>query len=1391
MSTLFFYLNGKATHLDNVDPAMRLIDYLRSESVGLTGTKKSCDDGGSGASTVMLSTYEPARDNVSHRAVDSTLYPMGALDGKAVTTIEGLGGIKTEISRVQYRIAAENGSQCGYCTPGFVMTMYSFLAAKGGRKVSKKEIEELFSGNICRCTGYRPILQAMKSFAHDWTTKDQDETMPCKTGAYDFEVYDNIPDRFPGQLRKKTRALHLKYKDIDWFRPSGLEDLYRLIKRHGQAPGLQLVNGNTFPLHGAKTLIDISQLEEIKKIGMEKDSLVIGAGVTYNEFIRFLQPLTEKKKSKPFLYILKEFISVAGRVSGHVIRNVATFGGDTVRLARDTSCVSGPSDMCTLLLALGTRLTAKTDGADPDEKPRLLPLSEFIEKYKSYRLPVVLSYHVPLQREKEVVGTYKTARRKQNDFAIVNGALRVRFDGGHTVGETALVFGIGGVATFRAAGTEAYLKGKPWNPDTLAGVLPILKKEAAAVAAQVDKSPADPASGTYDGISMEYKLGLVESFFYKFFLHTAEKTAPGSVAPEYLSAARAMERGISRGTQKYRRYPEEYPVNEPLVNRSAFKQATGEAIYTRDMPLPARGLHAAIVPTTRAAGSFSYIHPQTGRFIAGDDLINLLQERFAGFIDFICAGNMPDNCQNEQQNEAFLGKPEHLFCLPENVESFGQAIGLAVAESEKTALDAASFIRDDCISYSEKDGEPVLTIEESIKKSRSQKLEMGIIKREGSCFDWVGKQGGQKVKAASGGSEYLCEIIEGQQVTGGQSHFYMETQGTVVKPGEGMDITVHPASQSPLMVRQFITHTLGVQVHANNVDVVIKRVGGGFGGKTDRSAFLASSAALAAWKHHRPVKLVVPRDIDTAVVGNRDPFLGRFSVAVATGEGNPKARGKLVGLSTDFFSDTGSHFGCSIYVMQSAQLRGDSAYMAPNYRSTGTLCRTNKATNTAFRSFGMIQAALILEEAIEKAAHTIGMPAEEIREKNLYRLGDTTPWGQKLNYCYMREVWRHLLKVSDFKKRHRRVLEFNKKNRWRKRGICAIPIKYGMGFNVGFEAQGGALISIYESDGTVLVQQGGVELGQGLMTKIAQIAAESLNIPLDKVKMDDTNTYVIANPTSTEASSGTTYNGSAVRKAGLLMRKRLEDFCRQCKDFKGVEWCKKNGINYWDYPEGWQAEVIDPSSGKSIMMWKLVIAQAYHHRVDLSVHALYRNEGLESADMNSNQFSGFVYSAACSEVEVDILTGETNILRSDIVYDMGKSLNPAIDVGQVEGAFVMGIGNVLTEELVYDDAGRLKTTNFGGYKVPSAGTVPEQLNVDLFPREEAPEAPENPYLIMAAKEVGEPPLVLASTVFFAIKRAILASRVERGNNQWFELQSPATVNRIREACMVDAEEMKT
>ncbi|MCP4154862.1 MAG: hypothetical protein GY757_44480, partial [bacterium] len=710
MNTLKFYLNGRPVQLDNIDPAMPLIDYLRSGPVGLTGTKKSGGDGGSGSSAVMLSLYNAGDDTVTHKAIDSCLFPMGSLEGTAVTTIEGIGSVKSEISRVQYRIAAGNGSQCGFCTPGFVMTMYSFLAENGGRKILKKEIEELFSGNICRCTGYRPILQAMKSFAADWTAKDQTGSMSCQTDDPGITVYEKIRTQFPAPLRKKTAALHLQYKGINWFRPSCTEELYALLESHGQVETVQLVNGNTYPLKGADTFIDISRLQELNLLKIENNTLVIGAGVTYNQFLRWVQPLIRKTKATSELHKTLESLKyMASRVSGHLIRNVASFGGDTMRMVRDTACVSGPSDMLTSLLALGALLRVKMKGPKQGNNVAIITLADFMDKKINLHRPVILCYTVPLPVENTIIRTFKTARRKDNGFAVVNGAILVRFDSEQRVEEAALVFGVGGVGTFHATETEAYLKGKKWQPGILPGALSRLDEEVAAKFNAVENSPANPASKTYDGISMAYKQGLVQSFFYKYFIYSTEKIAPGTIAPQYRTAAQRLARKVSSGSQTYKRYPGEYPVNEPLVNRSAFKQATGEAIYTHDIPLPARGLYVAVVTTTRACGSFGYKEPVTGETIQIARLLTILQEKFNGFVDYICAGNMPEGCTNLQSDEARKGDGENLFCLPGTVESFGQAVGITAAESEKTALAAAAFIRDNCIAYDSKGKTPVLT----------------------------------------------------------------------------------------------------------------------------------------------------------------------------------------------------------------------------------------------------------------------------------------------------------------------------------------------------------------------------------------------------------------------------------------------------------------------------------------------------------------------------------------------------------------------------------------------------------------------------------------------------------------------------------------------------------
>ncbi|WP_271022319.1 molybdopterin cofactor-binding domain-containing protein [Rhizobium sp. RCAM05973] len=429
-----------------------------------------------------------------------------------------------------------------------------------------------------------------------------------------------------------------------------------------------------------------------------------------------------------------------------------------------------------------------------------------------------------------------------------------------------------------------------------------------------------------------------------------------------------------------------------------------------------------------------------------------------------------------------------------------------------------------------------------------------------------------------------------------------------------------------------------------------------------------------------------------------------------------------------------------------------------------------------------------------------------------------TPYGQTLTACYMSEVWRYLKHKANFDDQLAKVQAFNAQHKWRKRGIALIPVKYGSGYNFEQLKQSSAIVVVNQADGSVIVHQGGVDMGQGLLTQVRQVAAYVLNIPQTLVHVESPQTDTTPNTSSSGASTGTPYSAEAVKRTCEQLRQQLHEFGYQLLKDNGNDWCKDNGVDFWNYgQDGWNTLVKTAQGVK--LIWQNLVSLAYVNRLPLTAtfnanieHGEFdmpvlrfkqpdeQNDipGITRAHVSTvtdvqNQFVGFTYSAACSVVEVDILTGETTILRSDLVYDVGWSLNPALDVGQVEGAFVQGIGFLLTENLVtqMDDTGpnekgHLNTTNTWRYKIPAHVTIPLEFNVSLFPRNDPSvvNIPPDDQGIFSAKEVGEPPLVLANSVFFAIKDAIRASRLERKHSGLFNLRAPATVREVRNACAV-------
>jgi xanthine dehydrogenase/oxidase len=593
-------------------------------------------------------------------------------------------------------------------------------------------------------------------------------------------------------------------------------------------------------------------------------------------------------------------------------------------------------------------------------------------------------------------------------------------------------------------------------------------------------------------------------------------------------------------------------------------------------------------------------------------------------------------------------------------------------------------------------------------------------------------------------------------------------------PGTYDQMTIYNSTQNPNGDQCDVAQALGVK--ANQVTLIVDQIGGGFGSKQHRAGLVACQAAVAARKLDRPVRLLYDRATDMLMVGKRHPYLGQYRVAYSR-------EGVLEGLQLDLKSDAGDTYDCSFAVMDLSLLQSDGCYRIDTLQANGTVYRTNRPSNTAFRTFGTIQPNAIIEDAIEHVAHqlsqTLGRRVlpEEIRRQNLYRTGspgsyDETHFGQDLEFCNIRELWDSLYESSDFANREQEVQRFNRANRWRKRGIAMIPQKYGIAYTEprGSLNASSALVNVNKADGSVVVHHGGVEMGQGLSTKIAQLAANTLGIPLELIRVAGNNSDAIVNAPATAASTGFDLNGGAVEQACRVLRSRLEQFCRDVEQFTPH-----------DCIQGWRTDW----AGK----WGEVVFKAWFNRVNLGAAELYKSphyQGPSERRPRGKPFLYFAYSAAVTEAEIDVLTGEFTILRADILYEPGKSPNPAVDVGQIEGGYVQGMGFVTTEELVYDDEGALVTDNIWSYKPPCSKTIPVDFRVRLHPVDEARNALEalaEKQAVKSSKSAGEPAMTLGISAFLAIKRAIMDARREAtGEDRWLTMDLPATCERIQMAC---------
>ncbi|TDD79026.1 2Fe-2S iron-sulfur cluster binding domain-containing protein [Actinomadura darangshiensis] len=1488
-----FYLNGERVVLDDPAPDLLLIDYLRSPEVALTGAKKGCGQGGCGACTVILSSWDAESREPEHRAINSCLRPVCALDGLAVTTIEGTGGAGrkapphlthqpsfsrgvspgltepaavaeaaeaartlhaestaqaeayeagaaaaqdpgTEAERmnpVAHRLAMNNGTQCGYCTTGFVMNMTALLQDESAP--TKRRIEEAFDGNLCRCTGYRAILTGMKTFASDWTEQDEAARMKCLGDGQARPPAATADIPFPDAARTAAPApIEVTGNGRTWVTPSTLVELRQIMTAE---PGrrLRLVHGNTsygvYPgeVRDADLLVDIRLIPDIRGITIEDDRLEVGAGTSYRDLIDALAGIrTSRDAGETTRLGVLEYM--ARRTAGTILRNAASLGGNTMLVLHHIAEKEPfPSDLYTALTATGATIevwrasTATKEWLEPDELvARVKSDSKLLDDI------VLLAYRFPFGGADEVVLAQKVAFRDVNAHSLVNATTSLTLAGDLTVIDAALVFG--GIAPYpwRPRLTEDAMTGRPLSLDAFADLAALLRDE---VRSELDEWRDRMAGLPSEGVTDAYRVELAESFLYKAIVQALDQRA---AVPANDRSAGEITWGhwpVSDGRQHYKIQGWKAPVSQPYIKLMAMFQASGQVHYTHEIPVPPTTLQAAFAQSRRALAGFTLTVPGESGRTGADALSDHLRSRFASFERLITCADVPPQGINLQG----MGGDQPLFAV-DRVEYVGQAIALVLADTEKAAVEIADYVTRECVGYGPVTwpapwnkppwteppwNRPLLSLEEAVAigsvfpdcpSAAPYVSHIWEIVRPGSEFGWVDRNRRPFEDAIVRRGGHIdgapCVIVESGQLTGGQAHFYLETQSCVVEPADGGRWIVRPSSQSPMEMHQ--TSAMAIGVEHNRIEVDVRQLGGGYGGKTESARFVTGPAVVAAYATGRPVRLVLPRDEDTGMIGKRHPYYGQYQIAIDDGANRPEDKGLIRGSHTRMWGDGGAFYDCSFIVSNCIQLRADNAYRVRNFANQIDVCRTNTAPNTAFRAFGDVQCKLIVENAIDDAAYAIGMTAEDVREKNMYERGDVTPYGQALTYCYMREVWSYLKEVSRYAEKKREVDAYNAANTWRKRGIAMIPVKYGAGYNFTQLEQAVAHLAVHSGDGSIVIHQGGVDMGQGMMTKVEQIASYILNVPFELIHIDRPRTSVIPNPTSSGASTGTAYNGEAVKQVCEQMRRRLADFGQEMLKEHGEEWCRKAGIDYWNHGKtGWAAKV----GGR--LIWQNLVQLAYQQRVGLvasftaPIHggedplpALTFKDGGQpglpgiGVDPKArpgggvDSFTGFTYSAACSVVEVDVLTGETKILSSDLMYDIGWSINPAIDVGQVEGAFVQGVGYVLTEQLVYEDegdeAGRLNTVNTWKYKPPATTTIPLELNTYLFPRDRAASVPENPHDLLSAKEVGEPPLVLATSVFFAVKAAVRASRLERGLDGLFHLDAPATVQEVRRACAV-------
>ncbi|VVC38233.1 Oxidoreductase, molybdopterin binding site,Aldehyde oxidase/xanthine dehydrogenase,FAD-binding [Cinara cedri] len=1232
-------------------------------------------------------------------SVNACLCPVVSVHGCSIVTVEGIGNTKTRLHPIQDRIAKSHGSQCGFCTPGIVMSVYAMLRSLG-KTPNKKDLEIALQGNLCRCTGYRPILEGLMTLTANYKVpvsgcpKENNCCTKIKvignnventTNSSDFLPYDPSQEPiFPPELMLTKdydeEYLIFRGRKTMWYRPTSLFELLELKSKY---PNARIIVGNTevgieikFKSCQYSVMIQPNKVSELNVVKVSAEGLIVGAAVTIDKLENQLKKLVDTMPDYK-VQVIKSILEMIPSFASKQIRNVACIAGNIVT-------GSPISDLNPIFLAARCQLKVQSK----ENGTRFLKMDRtFFTGYRKNSIhanEILIDLFIPFSQKNTFFKSIKQSRRKEDDIALVNAAFFIKISK-NVVKDAEFVFGGMSATTVFARKTKKLIINREWTDSMLDGIYLELLKDL-------------PLASNAPGGMVTYRKTLSLSLFFKFYNYVCEQLSLKTID---------FQVNDTNDVFKYAQYYQivgnsqcsNDTIGKPLIHRSAIQQTTGEAVYCDDIPRYSNETYLAVKTSI-------YAHAK----ITSIDYTDALS--YPGVIAIVDEKDLPGSRNMVGVTPI---KDDYVFARGK-VVNFGQIICGLVAIDPIIAQEAVDKIH---VQYEEL--KPIITIEEAIENKSFY---------DGRCVYWQKGCVDQAFKESK-------RSVTGTLRIGGQDHFYLETHCCLAIPlNENNEIEIISSTQSPSELQETIAHCLDIP--ENRVVCKTKRLGGGFGGKETKAFIIAVPCAVAAVKTGKPVRCMLDRHEDMVISGGRNPFLCCYNVGF-------DESGQIQVLDVSVYNNAGSSRDLSFGTMERCSCHITNTYNIPHVKVSGYSCATNLASNTAFRGFGAPQGMFFIESIIDHISRELNVSSNIVRENNFFANGHITHYNQLISNFTAKYCWDEVLERSKYTVKSDDIKEFNRSNRWKKRGVAAVPTMYGIAFAGGstFLNQAGALLLVY-ADGSVLLSHGGVEMGQGLHTKMIQVASRCLGISAELIHVKETSTDKVANASPTAGSFSSDLNGMAVLNACEIINKRLEPFRKRNPTGSWADWVK----------------------------------MAYFDKVNLCVSGFYANHtiGTTTDQGTVNYYLYYTSGAAVSIVEVDCLTGDHEVLSTDIVMDVGQSLNPAIDVGQIEGAFMQGYGLFTLEELVYSPKGILYTRGPGTYKIPGFSDIPKTFTVSLL------KGSENPRAVYSSKAVGEPPLFLSASIFFAIKNAVYSAREDAGITDYFRLDAPATVEKIRMAC---------